>query len=155
MSSMGNCSVRVCVIWLILFMLVSNFILTKVSLPIMLVRTGLSVEDTAKMPVLTDLSVEDTPNMPVLTGLSEEEMERTKMRQRERKELMERVCSNIPKPKKDSNEWNNARDTIAGRFEVASEYSVMNCRVHKAGSTAWNAVLAHLYHKEQLKPFNK
>ncbi|CAL4097966.1 unnamed protein product, partial [Meganyctiphanes norvegica] len=96
------------------------------------------------------ISMDDIPKIPVRTGLSDEEMDQAKMRQRERRELLEKLCVDIPRPKKDSIEWKTTVYTIAGNFEVTPEYSLMNCQVNKAGSTPWNSLLAHLYHMDSL-----
>lgn len=93
---------------------------------------------------------EDSSERSASTEYTAKEMEEAKMRQRSRKEVLEKVCANVQRPSKDSPSWKSTINSLYRHFQVAPEYSLMNCWVHKAGSTPWNCLMGYIYHREDL-----
>ncbi|CAL4077537.1 unnamed protein product, partial [Meganyctiphanes norvegica] len=78
-----------------------------------------------------------------------------KRRQLERMSRLQNHCRRIADKdhKTHSPSLDDVASTLVNGFQILSQYSVLSCYVNKAGSSAWNALLAHLYNlTEYLQP---
>lgn len=100
-------------------------------------------------PPVTYLVPEESPPQPLLrTGLSPDELSQVKEAQAKRLALLERECSR-EKGRRFGFRYPTL-EQVAKRSSVVEKYHVSNCVVYKAGSSAWNGLLAHVLGRNDL-----
>ncbi|XP_063587363.1 carbohydrate sulfotransferase 10-like [Penaeus indicus] len=100
-------------------------------------------------PPVTYLVPEELPPQPPLrTGLSPDELSQVKATQAMRLALLERECSREHERRFSIRHL--TMEQVAKRTSVVEKYHVSNCVVYKAGSSAWNGLLAHVLGRNDL-----
>ncbi|XP_047470355.1 carbohydrate sulfotransferase 14-like [Penaeus chinensis] len=100
-------------------------------------------------PPVTYLVPEELPTQPPLrTGLSPDELSQVKAAQAKRIALLERECSR--EHERGFSIRHPTMEEVAKRTSVVEKYNVSNCVVYKAGSSAWNGLLAHVLSRNDL-----